>query len=231
MQIFRNEKLIKRNARIGAVASLGGLAVLIIGLVISFNNVNQIAIAWGALLTGFILTQIGLYFGNRWGRKPRPDQLLDSGLKGLNDQYTIYHYNSPVKHLLIGPAGLWVLLPYNQAGQITFEKNRWKQRGGGFIQAYMRIFAQEGLGRPDLDIETEADSMQKFFKKFLPDIVPPEVNFALVMTNENAEIDVESPPNQIFMLRKLKDAVRKHAKQITMPSEEIEKIKSALPEG
>jgi hypothetical protein len=95
----------------------------------------------------------------------------------------------------------------------------------------MRVFAQEGLGRPDLDIETESDAMQKFFKKFLPDMDPPEVNYALILTNENVEIDVESPPHPIFMLRKLKDAIRKHAKQITMSPEEIEKIMSALPEG
>ena len=103
MRILSNEKLIKRNARIGAIASLGGLAILVVGLVVSFNRIDQIALAWAALLGGFILTQVGLYFGNRWGRRPRPDEMLDTGLKGLNDQYSIYHYNSPVSHLLLGP--------------------------------------------------------------------------------------------------------------------------------
>lgn len=231
MRIIRNDKLIKRNARIGAIASLGGLVVLGAGLFISFSRPEQIALAWGSLLVGFILTQVGLYFGNRWGRKPRPDEMIDAGLKGLDDRYTIYHYNSPVAHLLLGPAGLWILLPYHQAGKITYEKNRWRQRGGGFLQAYMRLFAQEGLGRPDLDIVTEKDSMVKFFKKYLPDLSPPEINVALVMTNEKAEIAVENPPTPIVPVKKLKELIRKNAKQNVIAPEVIEKIKSALPEG
>ena len=91
MQIIRNDKLIKRNARISTFTSLGGLGVLIAGLVVSFSRPELVVWAWGSLLLGFILTQVGLYFGNRWGRKPRPDELLDTGLKGLDDRYTIYH--------------------------------------------------------------------------------------------------------------------------------------------
>jgi hypothetical protein len=204
MRIISNTKLIKRNARIGAVASLIGLVVLAGGLVVSFTRPDQIALAWGSLLLGFILTQVGLYFGNRWGRKPRPDEVLDNSLKGLDDRYAIYHYNSPVAHLLLGPAGLWILLPYHQSGRITYEKNRWRQRGGGFLQAYMRLFAQESLGRPDLDVGTETDAMKKFFNKFLPEITPPAINVALVMTSEKVDISVENPPNPIVQAKKLK---------------------------
>jgi hypothetical protein len=231
MRIIRNEKLIKRNARIGVVASLGGLVILAAGLIVSFNRPDQIVLAWGSLLFGFILTQLGLYFGNRWGRKPRPDELIDSGLKGLDDRYTVYHFNSPVAHLLVGPAGLWILLPYHQSGKIVYEKNRWKQKGGGFLQAYMRIFAQEGLGRPDLDVVTEIDAMKKFFKKFLPDIQTPELKTVLVMTNDKAEIAVENPPTPIVAVRKLKDLIRKNSKQNALSTEVMERIIGALPEG
>jgi hypothetical protein len=231
MRIISNTKLIKRNARIGAVASLIGLVVLAGGLVVSFTRPDQIALAWGSLLLGFILTQVGLYFGNRWGRKPRPDEVLDNSLKGLDDRYAIYHYNSPVAHLLLGPAGLWILLPYHQSGRITYEKNRWRQRGGGFLQAYMRLFAQESLGRPDLDVGTETDAMKKFFNKFLPEITPPAINVALVMTSEKVDISVENPPNPIVQAKKLKDLIRRSAKQNALTLEVVDEIKKALPEG
>ncbi len=153
MKIIKNEKLIKRNAKIGQYTSLGALAVLGIGMYISFTQPDLFVWALGALLVGFTLTQVGMYFGNRWGRSPRPDEKLDAGLKGLTKDYSMYHWTTPIAHLLVGPAGVWVLIPYHQRGQVTYRKNRWKMSGGGFLQNYMRLFGQEGIGRPDLEAE------------------------------------------------------------------------------
>jgi formate hydrogenlyase subunit 3/multisubunit Na+/H+ antiporter MnhD subunit len=86
MKVITNERLIKRNARIGQIATFGGLLVLIGGLVITYRNPAYASLSWVALIGGFALSQIGMYFGNRWGRHPRPDELVDQGLKGLNDQ-------------------------------------------------------------------------------------------------------------------------------------------------
>jgi hypothetical protein len=233
MQINRNDKLIKRNGRIGATLSLVGLGALVLSIYLLFRSMNEPDFAlwaWGVVILAFFLTQFSAYFGNRWGRSPRPDELLDSGLKGLDDRYSIYHFNSPVSHLLIGPAGLWILIPYYQKGTITYEKGRWKQRGGGFLQAYMRFFGQEGLGRPDLDIVSETNAIQKFFNKYLPDLPTPTINVALVMTNEQAIINAEDTPTPIVPLKKLKELIRKQAKINSLSSETIQAIQLALPE-
>ena len=144
MQIITNEKVISRNAKIGQFAGLAGLILLIIGAYFSFQNPEQVGISFGALLIGFALSQVGIYFGNRYARKPRPDQALNKAPKGLNRNYTLYHYASPVSHLLVGPAGIWALFPKFQRGEIVYEKGKWKQKGGGIILAYLKIFAQEG---------------------------------------------------------------------------------------
>ena len=114
MKIIKNEKLIKRNSKIGQWTSTSALAVLAVGMYISFVKPDLFIWAVAALLLGFILTQIGLYFGNQWGRSPRPDERLDAGLKGLTKDFILYHWATPVSHLLIGPAGIWILLPYHQ---------------------------------------------------------------------------------------------------------------------
>jgi len=124
MKIIINEKMIRRNARIGQIATLGGLAILAGGMIISFRKQELFLIAWASLILGFILSQIGIYFGNRWGRSPRPDEKLNQALKGLDDRYTIYHYTTPLSHLLIGPAGICVLLTRHQRGRVTYEKGR-----------------------------------------------------------------------------------------------------------
>ncbi len=213
MKIITNDRMIKRNGRLGQVATFGGLLVLVGGMFVSFRYPNLAGLAWLALLIGFALSQIGLYFGNRWGRHPRPDELIDSGLKGLNDQFAIYHYRTPAAHLLVGPSGLWVIMPYYQAGKIVYEKGRLKQKGGGFMQKYLRAFAQEGIGRPDLEAPAEVQSIAKFLQKRLPDREIPEPQVALIFTNEKADLQVEGAPLLILPLKKLKETVRKAVKE------------------
>ncbi len=229
MRIIRDDKRIQRYGRIGQRLGLGGLGVLIAGMYISFKMPNYFSIAWLALLVGFTLSQISIFLSNRYGRRPRPDEHLDAALKGLDDRYTIYHDSAPTSHMLLGPAGLWVLLPRHQAGKITYEKGRWKQRGGGFFQAYLRMFAQEGLGRPDLDVDFESDKIKKFVQKKSPDLSLPEIQTALVITNDKAEIgDVEAAPFATVELKKLKELVRKKAKEKGLPPEKVEALQQAF---
>jgi len=231
MKIIRNDKIIKRNNRIAGIGILGGLAAVIASIVISFQFQQYIAWSYGILFVGFIFLQFGLYFMNRYGRKPRPDEALDTGLKGLDDRYTIYHFNSPVPHLLVGPVGIWNLMPYFQNGTIVYEKNRYKLKSGGFIAGYMRIFGQENIGRPDLDSVAESDAMTKFFKKYLPDMEIPEINSVIVMTSDTADIQVTESPIPVVHVKKLKELIRKSAKKTKLDANQIEAIKDALPEG
>jgi hypothetical protein len=224
MRLVTNEKLIKRNGRLGQIATVSGLLVLVGGMFISFRYPTLSGIAWVALLIGFALSQIGLYFGNRWGRHPRPDELLDQGLKGLDNQHTLYHYTTPAAHLLAGPSGLWILMPYYQVGKIVYERGRWRQKGGGFMQRYLRAFAQEGLGRPEVEAPAEAEALTRLLKKKLPDLTIPDPHIALVFTNEKAELDVSDAPLLTIPLKKLKEAIRKGAKENSLSPEIIRQI-------
>lgn len=230
MIIITNEKMIRRNARIGQISSMVGLLVLGGGLYISFRIPEQVALAWTALLVGFMLSQVGIFFGNQWGRRPRPDEHLDQALKGLDDRFTIYHYSTPVPHLLIGPAGIWALLPRHQIGKIVYEKNRWRQKKGGLLQGYLRIFAQEGLGRPDLDIANDLQSIKRYLEKTLPDIEFPEPQAALIFTNDRAEIEADDAPTPTLPARKLKEWIRKSAKEKSLSPDKAQKLKELFGE-
>jgi hypothetical protein len=236
MNIQRNDRLIKRNALIGRYAMFAGLAVLLGGMFISFRYQEQFGISMSALVLGFILSQVGIYYSNRWGRRPRPDELLDQALKGLDFKYTIYHFTGPVSHILLGPSGIWALLPYYQRGTITFENGRWRQRGGGAMYGYLKIFAQESLGRPDMDVTNAVEEIQAFLKKklgsevFPPESLPP-VQAALVFTNERATIAIAedaNPPAATVMLKELKPLVRKVEKGKGLTVEKIKLIEDAL---
>jgi hypothetical protein len=228
MKIVINEKMIRRNARIGQIATLGGLAILAGGMIISFRKQELFLIAWASLILGFILSQIGIYFGNRWGRSPRPDEKLNQALKGLDERYTIYHYTTPISHLLIGPAGIWVLLTRHQRGRVTYEKGRYQLKGGGIFQTYLRIFAQEGIGRPDLEIPADVQTVQTFLKKGLPDDELPPIQVALVFLNDNAELDINNAPYLTVGARKLKEYIRKSAKGKALSPEKVKEVEIAI---
>jgi hypothetical protein len=228
MEIITNESLIRRNARIGQITSIVGLIVLAGGAYISFTRQQQlVSLSLAALLVGFALSQIGLYFGNRWSRRPRPDEILSQALKGLDDRYTLYHYSTPAAHLLVGPAGVWVLLPRHQRGTITYEeaKGRWRQKGGNL---YLKIFAQEGLGRPDLEIGSEINAAQGYLSKILSEDEVPEVQAALIFTNDRAEVDADNAPSPTLHVKKLKDFIRKTAKSKPISMDTVKEIQEEI---
>jgi hypothetical protein len=228
MKIIKNEKLIERNGKIGQWTSLAALIVLGAGMYISFTKPELFTYSIVCLVVGFIMTQVGMYMGNRWGRSPRPDEKFDAGLKGLHSDFNMYHYSSPVSHLLIGPSGVWTLLPYHQRGKVTFEKNRWKMSGGGFLQGYMRIFGQEGLGRPDIDTETEIQALKKFFTKKLDGSDIPEIKSILVFTNDEVELDAGESPIPAMNLKQLKEFLRQGGKNRALSSEQIKRLTDVL---
>jgi hypothetical protein len=191
---------------------------------LSFSKPELFTYSLLSLLVGFVMTQVGMYMGNRWGRSPRPDEKIDAGLKGLHSEFSMYHYSSPVPHLLVGPSGAWILLPYHQRGKVEYVKNRWKMSGGGFMQAYMRIFGQEGLGRPDLDAENEVITLKKFFAKKLDEGFAPEVKPILLFTSDEVEVNAGDSPLPAMKLKQLKEFLRQGAKNRALTSQQVAKI-------
>jgi hypothetical protein len=230
MKIIKNEKLIQRNGKIGNFTSLAALVVLGLGMYISFTRTELFIYSLASLLIGFTLTQVGMYMGNRYGRSPRPDEKLDAGLKGLPNEFVIYHYETPVSHLLVGPAGIWVLKPYHQRGRVTFKKNRWQMSGGGFLQSYMRLFGQESIGRPDLDTEHEISSLQKYLAKQMDESEIPEIKALLVFTSDVIEIDADAQgaPIPTLKVKQLKDFMRQKAKEKVISTVTLNAIKTSL---
>ncbi len=229
MKIIKNEKKIKRNSKIGNWTSILALVVLGVGMYISVKRTDLFIYALLALLLGFTLTQIGMYMGNRFGRSPRPDEKLDAGLKGLPGDYTIYHYMTPVSHLLVGPSGVWLLMPYHQRGRVAFNKNRWQMSGGGFLQSYMRIFGQESLGRPDIEIQSDTRALEKHFTKHLDESQMPEIKPLIIFTSDETEILVEDTPVPAMKLKQVKDYIRQKAKGNTLSTMRLQEIKSTFP--
>ena len=70
------------------------------------------------------------------GLSPSVKKEIDAALKGLPGETSVYHYTTPASHLLVGPAGIWVIVASTALGKVGYSKNRWRISGGGFAQTF-----------------------------------------------------------------------------------------------
>jgi hypothetical protein len=225
MKLVTNAPLIKRNARIGVVAHLGGLAILIAGMVVTFLLPSRSDLSLLALMAGFVLANVGIFFTNRWGRRPRPDEALDAALKGLDDQYVMVHYRMGTGHALFGPSGVYALVPKFQGGQIRFENNKWRHAG---ITWMRRFFAQESLGNPSLEAEAEVIGLTRKLHKLLPEDELPPVKAIIVFTAPEAEVTTEGSPTPAMHAEKLKEYMRRQPRAASLRPDQMAKLLEAV---
>lgn len=228
MKLIRNDKLIKRNKKLGNILFIGGIVVLGSGLILSFNpTMTKTLISFAALIVGFVVSQISTYYVNRFGRSPRFDELISDNLAKYNNDYSLYVYSSPVPLLFIGPEGIWIPVPIGASGEIYFDK-KWKQRGG---PALLRLFGQDNIGKPELDVASNEEEVMKFLDKILTEDEMPPINSILVSMNPKTVIgDVDNAPTPIVPLDALRRKMRKFERnaEVVVPQEILDKINEAL---
>lgn len=229
MKIVTHPKKIERYHKTGIYTSLASLVVLVaaVGLTLAGQTSQlMITLSFVAMIVGLILSQIGVFFANRWGKSPRIDERISQGLKGLDDRYTLYHYTSPIPHLLAGPSGVWAIAPQYQAGTITFEKKQYKQRG---VRLFSRLIGQEGLTRPDLEAQGYCQDMEKFYQKTSNPGSMPSVQPMILFTNPKANVQVQEAPIPTMHVDKLKDFIRRRAKEQPAEMEKVRALQDLLP--
>ncbi len=243
MRLITHESLIKRNSFIGRTASLAGLVILLAGLIISIlappGSQPKTSFAPLAalvsrpefqylplitLLVGFLLSQVGILFSNRWVRPPRPDEALDAALKGLDDRHVLYHYRLHASHVLVAPSGVYVLLPKRQGGEITYANSRWRQKGHN---RFLAFFAQEGLGNPTAELEVEVKLLEGFLEKKLPD-AKIEVKGIIVFTDIGATVQADAAPAPVLHTKKVKEYIRRQPKAPTLTPAMMAQLNEAI---
>ncbi len=220
MRIFTNENLFKRNTRLAFIANLGGMFFLLASVYVLFIG-SALGLYLFFLFLGIVSMQIGVYFG-RWNR--RPDLALNNALKSVDDSYSLYHYTTPVSHLLLGPSGIWILLPRHARGTVTFDqrRQRWKLKIKGFASR----FGQEPIGRPIAEASLEAESLdrylQKHWKKEDGDL---RVQAALVFVDEATEVEAAgNAPIPTVGIKKAKQMLLKADEKSRLTRDQVKKL-------
>lgn len=220
MKIYTNEKLYKRNARLAFIANLGGMFFLLASVYVLFIGL-QLGLYLLFLFAGIICMQTGVYFG-RWNR--RPDLALNTALKSVDDSYSLYHYTTPVSHLLLGPSGIWVLLPRHARGTVTYDqrRQRWKLKTKGLLSR----FGQEPIGRPIAEASLEAEALDRFLQKHWTESEGAlRVQAALVFVDESTEIEaVGNAPIPTVGIKKAKQMLLKADEKSRLTRDQVNKL-------
>ena len=212
--------MIKRRNSLSKVLIFLGLGLLIGALIMTFRQPqlnNQFLII---SFVGVICSQIGLALNNRWGAKPRIDEIMDEALKGLDNRYGIYHYKLGTSHALLSPAGPFALVPRLEDGEITFDGERWFSRS-----TKRRLFRRSGkrkLGDVQKNAEAEARAMQRALQRALSDDQEISVQPILVFVNDDTYVKINDTPLHAVHAKKLKSLIRSLPKAKSLTTEELE---------
>jgi hypothetical protein len=94
----------------------------------------------------------------------------------------------------------------------------------------MRVFGQEGLGRPDIEMETEVGNVQKYLAKELDESAVPEVKPMMVFTNDEVILDAGDATVPALKLKQIKDFFRQKAREKPLSQSHLAAVKAAFEE-
>lgn len=191
MRIIRHNDYVAARKRRARIFSLVGFLTLTASLFVAWYP-NMLLLAYVAMLTGFIMFNMGMQQLGKWSRNPRNDQILDHRTNSLSDRFALVHYaqygKPVVEHLAVHPGGVTVLTAREVDGTIQKRGARWKRKGGMF----RRIFSFSGpqVGNPDFETEENVKRVAAYLEE---NDISAEVEGAIVFIHPKAVLEIEDP--------------------------------------
>ena len=93
MKTYIDRQKVSTRVTLATALSVGGLLLLLASVLLPLFIPATANISLILLAVGGIIAMVGIYYSNRWVRKPRPEDSLGDALKALDDRYRLYHYS------------------------------------------------------------------------------------------------------------------------------------------
>ena len=206
MQVLVNDRLVKRQARIGAIALAVTFVMLLLGMMLSWQvegwaqNLTAEGRGWVPIAATYAIVIVAMalyYFGNtrlrRYGPQHRQDARLTQILKGLDKRYALYAFlgRGLPDYILVGPSGVYVIAARPQNGEITCRDERWSAKGGAGRRLFTALYGNP-IGSPSWDASQGVKKVQALLDQRLPaDAERPPVQGVIVFTGENVRLRTE----------------------------------------
>lgn len=192
---------INRYSLLANVASIGGLLLLLASVVLPLFVAKLASLSLVTMVIGMGFAMVGIYFANRWVRKPRPEEQMEKALKGLGDTYTIFHYpRLPIDHILLTPFGILIIETIAYAGLFTYRNEKWKE--AMTLGRAFRYVVEEHLGDPTKMVASEAQMLrEKLIQAGIPNI---PIKTVVLFSHPAAQLEAKNPPTPVCKADKLR---------------------------
>lgn len=199
MRIVTNQELVQRNRRLANILFFFSMGVLIAGFLVANLQLTardetslalSLILPWIVLPIGFIATLASVRMTNMWVRRPRPENVIPAGLKGISKRSVLYnYYHFPARHVLIAPQGVFAIITRFQEGNYTVEGDKWKTAGNP-LSSFMRFLRRDAIGNPTEEAGRAASHIKQLLSEKMPDV---EVQPLIIFTDPRARITLINP--------------------------------------
>ena len=237
MHVVVNQKLISTRVKFASAAHLAALAVFAVGLFVSWSNpeptIEQMAGAYAAIIVGLVLYNFGQVFLRRFGPRFRADGVLSRTLKGLDRRHTLLVFPSTKlpDYILIGPAGIQVIVARPHEGAITCRANQWHRDPGKGFKRIAGLFGGSPFGNPSDDVSKGiARIRQCLEQRGMPESQQPPIDGIIVFTNPAAKLRIDGCSYPVTGLKGLRNNVRggKGSRERALDERSAERVVQAL---
>jgi hypothetical protein len=225
MKIIIDRQKVNTRAALANFASVGGLIVLLVSVLIPLFLPTWVNFSSILFVVGLGAAMIGIYFANRWVRKPRPEESLDKALKSFDDRYHIYHYPSlPCDHILLTPTGVIALEVINLSGSFSYRNGKWKE--AMTIGRALRYIVEERVSDPMMFSQGITEELERRFQRELGEPTRVLIKALTVFTHPAVELDLASTSIPVCRIEKLRKQMSMGAER--MAPEMYEKLSTYL---
>ena len=227
MKVYIDRQKVNARAQGAQFASVGGLIVLLASVLIPLFLPGWAGFSLILLFIGLGTAMVGIYFANRWVRKPRPEESLDKALKSFDERHHIYHYPSlPCSHILLTPTGLIAMEVVNLGSVFSYRNGKWKE--AMTVGRALRYIVEERVDDPVKSSQEMIQELKGRIDKEFNGQVQVPIKALTVFTHPTTVLEIEGTAVPVCKIEKLR-------KQATIISDRLDPEKydklSAFLEG
>ena len=204
MKTYIDRQKVRTRVTLATMLSVGGLLLLLASVLLPLFIPATANLSLMLLAVGGIIAMVGIYYSNRWVRKPRPEDSLGDALKALDDRYRLYHYSKlPCDHLLLTPTGVVAMEVVNLAGSFSYRNGRWKE--AMTIGRAMRYIVEPRVVDPVIVAQALKDELTRCFTEQLGIRADVPLKILTVLTHPAVDLEVDGgtfPACKVAKLRK-----------------------------
>lgn len=196
MRVVTNESKLKRNRQTATILFFVSLGVLFSGLILNAMTAATdlfLLVPCIVMPVGLLTTVFSVRLTNEYIRTPHPEDVIETGLKGIDKRSILFNHLPPANHILVTPTCIYAMHALFHNRRFAVRKDRWiDSKRVGPLAPIFQYLKQENIGKPFQEAELAAARTQQIVDATLGeekfDVLP-----VVVMVGPQVTLELENP--------------------------------------